>query len=902
MSDIPVREMVVNAVKALGGKANNSQIIDWVTKNYGDKNIGTIRAQIIVGSVNKPSRVNFPENNKLRKFDPRYDYFFSTNRGEVELYDPKKHGNWELVESHGKIVIAKDGIPISQESESTLLQFLRETMSMQANYQPIILKVLLEKEENHFSAPLQEIKDSLKLLNFDRQGFRMDDALRAAFPALAKFVKLDNENVTLIPEEIPHDISECLKICGQKIARWHVYELTSQQFDLWSILPGSSKDKHPYLDEFLKTNSVGIGWDKIGDVSNFSEEQIREEFHKNYPEDDEGSFLYFTRIKQKDLIVLTRGMQEIVDFGIIVSDYYHQNVSFPSYSHRRNVVWLNQGPILAEELPSEDLAGFMTTCGKVIKRREEMMDVLLGKRTIAALKAHSCFILTQNQDSKYDDIEGEQYHYTNNVPNSRKILEGSKFVIQSKINNENYFVGYGRIDKIEQIQDINEKGKPIIDFIARFADYQKFDQPKIRTQEIFEEMKSMKSYGNMAPSILPITRQLYAKIIDEDIDAVHVKRHNMSSEFADILLKKKQLIFYGPPGTGKTYTATNLAREIIQDNSSESTLTFRAAAIKILSKENKPMHYEEITKKVLEQGLVQTQGETPQYSLLKEMSHDIQKNGETSIFKRTDKGTYALNPNAELTELREKEHENHEFIKNVTFHQSYSYEEFIEGIKPNSQDGKVVYTIEPGIFRIICEEAAADPTNKYVLIIDEINRGNISKIFGELITLIEKDKRGKHVLQLAYSKDPFTVPENIYIIGTMNTADRSLIQIDAALRRRFAFCELMPKPELLEQSIEGISLQKLLQEINRRIVEAGLREKQVGHSYFMDINNLEDLQFTFANEIIPLLQDYFFDDYKKLEDDILSSDFVDSEKMIIKDDWKKDSQVFLEVLKGTFQA
>jgi len=153
--------------------------------------------------------------------------------------------------------------------------------------------------------------------------------------------------------------------------------------------------------------------------------------------------------------------------------------------------------------------------------------------------------------------------------------------------------------------------------------------------------------------------------------------------------------------------------------------------------------------------------------------------------------------------------------------------------------------------------AAADPENKYVLLIDEINRGNISKIFGESISLIEKDKRGTLNLQLAYSKDAFTVPENVYIIGTMNTADRSLIQIDAALRRRFAFYELMPKPELLTEVIEGISLQKLLEEINKRITEAGLREKQVGHSYLMDIQNLEDLQFAFANEIVPLLQDYF---------------------------------------------
>jgi DNA polymerase III delta prime subunit len=373
-------------------------------------------------------------------------------------------------------------------------------------------------------------------------------------------------------------------------------------------------------------------------------------------------------------------------------------------------------------------------------------------------------------------------------------------------------------------------------------------------------------------------------------------------EFSNILNKKKQLIFYGPPGTGKTYTATNLAKEIIKNNSLKFTMTFRSAALKILHKENKPMHYEEIIKRAIEQNLIQTSGQTPEFTLLKEMSRDIQKNGDTSMFKKISKGTYSLNPEVEFTEeIKASEDNTPNFIRNVTFHQSYSYEEFIEGIKPNSVDGKVVYVIEPGIFRTICDEASADKNNKYVLIIDEINRGNISKIFGELITLIEKDKRNVHTLQLAYSKDTFTIPDNLYIIGTMNTADRSLIQIDAALRRRFAFCELMPNPELLTKSIQGISLKKLLEEINQRIVDAGLREKQIGHSYLMDVDNLDDLQFVFANEIIPLLQDYFFDDYEKLEEDILSSEFIDSENMIIRDEWKHDSTVFLNALKNTFQ-
>ena len=134
----------------------------------------------------------------------------------------------------------------------------------------------------------------------------------------------------------------------------------------------------------------------------------------------------------------------------------------------------------------------------------------------------------------------------------------------------------------------------------------------------------------------------------------------------------------------------------------------------------------------------------------------------------------------------------------------------------------------------------------------------------------------------------------------MNTADRSLVQIDSALRRRFAFCELMPKPELLKQTIEKISLRQLLITINQRISKEGLREKQIGHSYLMGVNTLDDLHFVFMYEIVPLLQDYFFDDYKKLENDILSGGFVDAENMIIKEDWQTDTIRFLEILKSTF--
>ena len=205
----------------------------------------------------------------------------------------------------------------------------------------------------------------------------------------------------------------------------------------------------------------------------------------------------------------------------------------------------------------------------------------------------------------------------------------------------------------------------------------------------------------------------------------------------------------------------------------------------------------------------------------------------------------------------------------ITFHQSYSYEEFVEGIKPklSNDSGQISYEIKNGIFKELCKKAENDKEH-HILIIDEINRGNISKILGELITLIEEDKRmgakEEIKLKLPYSQEEFGVPKNLYIIGTMNTADRSIAFMDTALRRRFEFIEMMPEPEKLKE-IEGIKLNELLKAMNERIEFLLDREHLLGHAFFMDIKNLEDLKQVFKNKIIPLLQEYFYEDYAKIK-------------------------------------
>ena len=217
-------------------------------------------------------------------------------------------------------------------------------------------------------------------------------------------------------------------------------------------------------------------------------------------------------------------------------------------------------------------------------------------------------------------------------------------------------------------------------------------------------------------------------------------------------------------------------------------------------------------------------------------------------------------------------------IEFITFHQSYSYEDFVEGIRPtlatkDSEDNKdLKYTIHSGIFKKICERARNDKDKNYVLIIDEINRGNISKIFGELITLLEPSKRLGETeelkIRLPYSGEEFGVPKNLYILGTMNTADRSIALLDIALRRRFNFIEMPPKYNLLKtiNCKEGeINLQDLLEAINARIEFLLDKDHLIGHSYFINIKSFEDLKAIFKNSIIPLLQEYFYDDFEKIK-------------------------------------
>ena len=208
----------------------------------------------------------------------------------------------------------------------------------------------------------------------------------------------------------------------------------------------------------------------------------------------------------------------------------------------------------------------------------------------------------------------------------------------------------------------------------------------------------------------------------------------------------------------------------------------------------------------------------------------------------------------------------------VQFHQSYSYEDFIMGFRPSEKG----FELKRGAFYNFCKDAEIDSENEYFFIIDEINRGNLSKIFGELFMLIESDKRGVE-LQLLYSDEKFSVPDNVYIIGMMNTADRSLAMLDYALRRRFAFYEMKPgfNTEGFREYRTGLNNIKFdnlilcVEQLNAAIAgDESLGEGFcIGHSYFCNLTEVNDqaLSAIVEYELIPLLKEYWFDEPVKVK-------------------------------------
>ena len=210
-------------------------------------------------------------------------------------------------------------------------------------------------------------------------------------------------------------------------------------------------------------------------------------------------------------------------------------------------------------------------------------------------------------------------------------------------------------------------------------------------------------------------------------------------------------------------------------------------------------------------------------------------------------------------------------IEFITFHQSYGYEEFVEGLRPETgSDAGIRLVATDGVLKRIARRARENEGEAHVLVIDEINRANVSKVMGELITLLEEDKRqnaeNEVAVTLPHSGERFTLPANLHLLGTMNTADRSIALLDTALRRRFQFVELAPAPALLEAAAEatGVALPAVLQAMNDRLEWLLDRDHLIGHAWFMAARTKADVDEVMRRKIIPLLAEYFYEDWGKV--------------------------------------
>jgi 5-methylcytosine-specific restriction protein B len=377
-------------------------------------------------------------------------------------------------------------------------------------------------------------------------------------------------------------------------------------------------------------------------------------------------------------------------------------------------------------------------------------------------------------------------------------------------------------------------------------------------------------------------------------------------------LPPRNLILYGPPGTGKTHWIRQAAAnytdhgdavdpdswliEQVSRATWRSVVTAAASTLGPVFRTEQVVHHPWLEAKARAQGRP-FPGHVPVDVWSALNTHSADSPGLTYvgprrppfIFLKSEVGDWRLVPEwsdlapeavdlaKTLTDGQKKSDAPLKRFRLVTFHPSYSYEDFIRGIRPvqdESGSGSRFQLVD-GVFKRLCDEARANPSKRYAIFIDEINRANIAKVFGELITLIEPDKRATFDAQgrcisgvlvdlpgsdSEASDVAFGVPSNLDIYGTMNTADRSIALLDIALRRRFEFQELPPDERLIDRMVGSVHLGSVLRRINDRLEFLLDRDHRIGHAYLMPCKSVEDLCTAFRSQIIPLLQEYFFDD------------------------------------------
>lgn len=585
----------------------------------------------------------------------------------------------------------------------------------------------------------------------------------------------------------------------------------SQDIRYWIYAPG----KQAYRwEDFYNSGIAAINYDKVGDLSSKSKEDIAQIIK----EDSETSGMNhimacyeFAHIMKKgDIIFVKKGKSSLIGYGEVIGDYFFDSER-KDFKSIRAVKWISKKSYNIDWTLAlktlTNVTSYLTDHPSYEKYSDRLMAVVTGK-----------YIPMQNANiNKNIKLHQPLNQILYGPPGTGKTY--------STINLALNILGYNDIESREEV-------------IKKYGDEQQ--NGKI----VFTTFHQSMSYEDFVEGIKPS--------LDEDTA-------DLGYEIKDGILK----------------SIAKLAIQEYVKNNEDDFLSFDERYNQLLDNISES-----------EDGL-ELKSRTGSSIFLKEVSDRgnitvEHVNGTRSYIvskSRLDKVFHAIDPKSEYSNINKA-------IRNVIGGSNasayWAVNEHLHKLSNTKSNYEVNTDLSDVQYQKILhsvnwKEAEALDVDRYVIIIDEINRGNVSGIFGELITLLEQDKRidrkNKLVVKLPYSKIDFALPSNLYIIGTMNTADRSVEALDTALRRRFSFEEIMPNTDVIKDQsheegsydIKGIDLVELLDTINNRINLLIDRDHQIGHSYLLGISNIEELKEVFKNKIIPLLQEYFYNDYSKIQ-------------------------------------
>ena len=581
---------------------------------------------------------------------------------------------------------------------------------------------------------------------------------------------------------------------------------------VWLYAPGENAR---FWDECIANGKMYLGWDPLGDLSKYASredmaEKMKEVYSadKSYTNDSLSTYDFVYTMKPGDIVYVKKGMHKIIGRGVVTGGFEY-DAGRKEYKNTRNVEWRNNGEWNVES--------------QLVMKT--LTDITKYPDLVASLQSLIDGVAVEVKDEPTDAPSG--FWWLNANPKYWSMSE--------------WTVGAEQFYTL-----LNENGR-------KRRIYQNFVNAKEGDVVICYESNPTKQILCLATvSKASDGERIYFKKVETLANGIDY------ATFKDVPELQQMEYLVNPNGSFFKLTAEEY--DVLMDIIRESNPIAPAKATKLYTKEN-----------FLEDVYISSSDYDALCGVL-EHKKNIIFQGAPGVGKTFSAKRLAYSIMGEVDDER---------IGFVQFHQNYSYEDFVMGYKPNSEGG---FDLQRGIFYKFCIKAANDPNRPYFFIIDEINRGNLSKIFGELLMLIEKDYRfdytkGKGTkISLTYSEERFAVPTNLYIIGMMNTADRSLAMIDYALRRRFSFYPMRPSfdSDGFKQYQDELGNEKFntliekVKELNKAIVDDGSLGSgfEIGHSYFCNQEEVADswLHVVVNYEIIPMLEEYWFDNKDKVEE------------------------------------